>query len=164
MGLRSFALLMMIVINLPHGPDESDMRWQQLKAVLGEHFQRQSHSSSPLFQHYLLDMLKERRGEIEQVDGMTEEAALWSLLQAESHMRKKGHKCNVGRFMSVVYDGQGLAKKWFSTLFECSVAALDLDVVVTAALPRIRLQTEGPTRPRTRPPRTRRRSASETGH
>ena len=96
-SLKSFMLLIMICINLPHGPDDSDLRFGQIKDVMGQHYLRHSASTSPILQHLCYSMLRGRHDELQTVDTSDREPAMWELLKAANGFRRKGYKCNIGR-------------------------------------------------------------------
>ena len=57
--LMAFVLLVMICINLPNRPGDTDMRFVQMQDAAKALFQVHKPQSMVLFQEYLRDMLKE---------------------------------------------------------------------------------------------------------
>lgn len=58
-GHCSFMLLCMVTINLPHGPEQTDLRFQQLQESMRHHFKFASPQSSPLFLNLSPEMMAE---------------------------------------------------------------------------------------------------------
>ena len=143
MNLNNFAMLMLIVINLPHGPEESDLRFQQIRQVMEKHYATLSPALSPIFQKFARRIDAEFGDTVSPAPNQTREEALWEAMQCASHYKRKGYKTNKGRFHAVVADGLGLVRSWYTTLFEVTVPTLELDMVQKVALPKIRLATTG---------------------
>lgn len=141
--MKAYLLLVMIVLNLPHGPDESDLRYQQIRDTMMQHYSEQSPSSSPIFQSLAAQIMRESADAIESKDGMSSEECLWDKLKDETIYRKKGCKVNIGRFFSVVHDGLELVNTWTSRLFEVSVPAIEHGMIANKILPKIQLKMSG---------------------
>ena len=140
-SLLNFTMLMMIVMNLPHGPDETDVRYQQTKSTMTQHYNIASPATSPIFRMLSSEMIQENQ--LEKPDGMTELEALWAWLKQENLNRKKGYKVNKGRFMAVVHQGLELVRKWNTNLFEITVPSIELDFLQNKAMPKIKLASTG---------------------
>jgi hypothetical protein len=67
--LTGFMHLAMIIMNLNHGPDESDLRYVQIRESMMRHYDLCNLRTSPIFGHLLSQMLKEREGDLECCDG-----------------------------------------------------------------------------------------------
>lgn len=141
--LKSFMLLIMLCVNLPHGPDSSDLRFQQIKDVMTKHFNECNPTTSPLFQHLCGQILREREDELQGSRSHDGEAIAWEMLRQDNIYKRKGYTCNMARFFSVVADGKDLLRRWSSFLFEVSVPAIELDMVRGSALPSIHLKVAG---------------------
>ena len=143
MGLKPFMLLAMIVINLPHGPDESDTRYNQLKEIMTNHYQHVSPKLSPIFQTLSAPILREIEHDMVVEEGQSQEEAAWAHLQQEMCYKKKGYKCNIGRFCGVIHAGAALCKRWHATLFEVVVPCIELGMLTQVAMPKISLGLVG---------------------
>ena len=143
MQLKNFMLLAMIAINLPHGPDETDLRFNQVRQTMTRYYSSTTPALSPIFQRLAGHMIKEKGDAVEPQHGESIEAALWRHLEQETYYKKKGYKTNKGRFHAVVHDGLELLSRWHCTLFEVTVPCIELDMIQTAALPKIKLALAG---------------------
>ena len=79
MGLKPFLYLIMIVLNLAHGPEESDLRFNQIKDTLTDHFEHMTPGTSPIFKQ-LQPMLKAEATDMVVEDGQNEDDALWTVI------------------------------------------------------------------------------------
>lgn len=129
-GLYNFTLMTMVAINLPHGPEETDLRYRQLREVTGQFFRRFSHHTSDHFQAHAGQMLRDVRDELPDGDG-DETTRLWEWLESECTFLPKGYKCNLNRFHSVLHDGHLLLKRWAVKLFMTEMAVLEMDMIGT---------------------------------
>jgi hypothetical protein len=142
-GIKPFLMLCMVLVNLPHGPDLSDMRFAQLRDCLMDHFRKCTNATSPLFQHGLADMLREWGGAVEPREGQSYPECLWELLEEDCFLRKKGYKCNIGRYLAFVSDGKKLIHRWATRKFEISVACVEFNMVTKGVLGKVRLCSTG---------------------
>lgn len=129
LGYFPWVLLLMIVINLPHGPDSTDTRFNQMRAATGHIMATQTHRSCVLFQAHIGDMLSDLEGSLPEVDWQSSEEAAWEWLRDNCTFARKGYRCNLNRFMSVIKDGLDLKRRWTAMLFQCEVVALEQDMV-----------------------------------
>lgn len=79
-GMNALMLLVVLVINLPSMPDESDLRFRQLKDIMGEHYRLATPGTSPIFQHMSNDMHNERRCDEQCQEDETKDQVLWWIL------------------------------------------------------------------------------------
>lgn len=142
-NVKPFLLCAMIIVNLAHGPDDTGLRFGQVRDTLQAHFQETSPLLSPVFQQLVGQMLRERSDEILPEEGEGREAALWRFLQEENFYKKKGCKVNIGRFFSLVAAGKVLAEQWACAQFQVTIPALELDMLTNKSLPHVRLQVSG---------------------
>ena len=106
MSLKPFMLLSMIVINLAHGPDESDTRYNQLKETMGSHYQHATPKLSPLFQSLSGAIIREAGPGIPMDDGQSQEDAVWNHLKQEMCYKRRATSATLGD--SVVWSLQVL--------------------------------------------------------
>ena len=129
-GLYNWLLLAMITMNLPHGPDSTDMRFMQVKDAMVHCFQTHTSSSCELFQEHLPGLLLDVAADLpEYEDGMTTDERAWRFLEEHSAFQKKGEKVNLTRFHSVVKEGREFVKRWTSTLVQCEYVSLEMDML-----------------------------------
>ena len=131
-GLNGFVWLIMIAINLPHGPDDTDMRWAQMRKAAQQLFQLHNYRDMALFQEYSRDMMIKSLvsyGLLELDPEGDPEQVLWDYLKKQDYFARKGYKCNRNRFQSVVRDGLALLKMWYPRLFVMEYTALEMDML-----------------------------------
>lgn len=68
-GMKGFLLCCMVVLNLAHGPDESDLRFGQIRDSMLEHFRLATPSSSPLSEQLAGEVFNERGDDVQQDEG-----------------------------------------------------------------------------------------------
>jgi hypothetical protein len=133
-GLSQWQLLGLITMNLPHGPDGSDMRYTQVKEAMAHCFRLHDHLSCGLFQGHVREILHDLGGDFHCADGLTKEEAAWHWLAEHSAFQRKGYKTNNNRFHSFICDGEAMLKDWHSRLFQCEYVGLELDMLVGSKL------------------------------
>lgn len=106
------------------------------------HYEQQRPETSPIFAYLCADMLRERR-DLEAASNQSEELVLWDTLARETFYRKKGYKCNVGRFFAVVADSRRLISNWSATLFETAVPAIELGMIRSSLAEKVSLKMHG---------------------
>ena len=57
--MRPLSLLHLMVMNLAHGPDETDLRFKQTTDFMNDHYDQSSAEISPCFQEHYPEMIKE---------------------------------------------------------------------------------------------------------
>lgn len=119
----------MITLNLPHGPDSTDMRYNHIKSAMGHLFASQSHNSCLLCQTHLGDILRETNELLPDDGHSSAEQRAWEWLRDHASFAKEGCKCNLNRFLSVIKEGLDLKARWTSYLFQCEFVALEMDMV-----------------------------------
>ena len=108
-GKCSFVLLVMCVINLVHGPDGTDSRYEQIISSMRHQCEVSGPGSSPLFQSMLPGMVKCLRDMDEIVpEDDTQSQCVWNWMKEHSMFEKKDYKANLNRFHSFVHDGKDL--------------------------------------------------------
>lgn len=140
--MKGFLLCVMVVLNLPHGPDDSDLRDNQIRDSMLEHYRMSSCTMSPIFEQLATDILKER-DDVKPEECESPEAALWRVLSVDTFYKRKGYRVNISRFFSVVAESIKLLARWHTMLFEVSVPAIELGMLSNMTLPRIKLCTKG---------------------
>ena len=93
MGLWSFWLLMLVTLNVPHGPWDDDVRHAQTKEGWDEVKENYSSRSAVLFQHHLPNMIDELQPLLDQTDfnGPLEDQ-IWKMTNEEPRLKRKGNK------------------------------------------------------------------------
>ena len=142
-GLRPLMMLLLIVLNLPHGPDESDLRFNQLRLCMTEHYRLCNPRTSPIFQKFENRILEERGEDLQPAEGETLTQCLWRTMGEETLYRPKGYKVNIARWVALVGDGRQLLGRWTHTLFDCTVPAIEHNMIPEKALAHITLKVNG---------------------
>ena len=139
--LRSFLLLMMISMNVLHGPDESDHRYGQMLDIVLKHMDSTGPTLCAVYQFLHAKLLMEFDIDLE--TGESPEQALWYTMKGFLKGMKKGYKTNQARFLAVLADGGEMLKFWHLRLYMVTVTALREDMLQTKHLPKVKLRVEG---------------------
>eukprot|EP00974_Lingulodinium_polyedra_P063963 6177033-Lingulodinium_polyedra.AAC.1 len=128
-GLTSLMKLMMVTINVPHGPWSEDTRWKQCQQALEEHFEHFTPLTSELFRSLAPGMLADQVTcpDAEVVEASEEQ--LWQELRDSAVWRKKGAKVNWNRFMGTITEARHLLPVWHMMLFGFLLTCLELDML-----------------------------------
>lgn len=129
-GHYSFMLLTMVTVNLPHGPESSDMRFQQLKEAMSHHFAVSSPSTSPLFSALAPRMMEEMKADVGS-DCICTMPELWKYCKNKVFYTKKGYKANLNRFHSVISEGHALLKKAALLLYQTQYLSIEMNFLTT---------------------------------
>ena len=143
--LKPLIHLLLMAINLPHGPEDSDYRYKQIVDFMSDHFIHSSPCLSPLFRHMYPELLKECQEEAETIrdEGESMESAVWRVMQMKSVYKKKGNKAHIGRYGAVPVEGMRLLKTWNQTLFQTTVPAVEGGMINKKAMTRVKLRCNG---------------------
>ena len=125
--LKPLVHLSLVCINLPHGPEESDYRFNQLVDFMSDHIAHASPKLSPLFQHMYPELPKELEHEAGSIRGEGErmEMAGWNCLRNRSLYKKKGNRAHTGRYGRVTTEVLEIIKNWNSCLFDSTVLSAE---------------------------------------
>ena len=125
----AFVLLMLVVLNLPHGPEKDEaLRFSQLTEMMQAVYQEQSATTCVLFQHHAPAMLEEMRSELQIPRDAVPEEVLWRTLATEAIYPKLGSKVRMCKFAGWVRAVRQLLPRWSKTLFHVEYLGLELDV------------------------------------
>jgi len=119
--LFPWLLLLLITVNLPHGPDLTCMRFNQIKAAMAHCFSVHSSGTCLLFQTHARAIMEELGSDLPDMNGASKEESAWAWLREHSVFLRRGYKCNLNRFMSAVHEGSSLRKRWTASLFPVRV-------------------------------------------
>lgn len=139
LNLGPLFLMFMIVMNINHGPDDSDLRYQQIKDTMAAHFRDHRPSTSPIFGALSREIHREFE-HLEVSPGESVETTLWNAMAEDSFFKRLGEKVNKARFMAIIKGGQELVRRWFTWLFEVSVTCIELDFVNDRMADRVTLK------------------------
>lgn len=134
--LWSFALCLVISMNLPHGPHKNDERRHQIRNTMSHFYE--SHETPrkvPLFLAYapgIVDGLK-RMGDSMANEGDLEQEA-WQCMQRRSFGTPEGRRINLCRFMGFIHGLQQHVPAWYVNLFERLTVAIEYDMLSNKAL------------------------------
>jgi hypothetical protein len=137
--LMGFWMLILIMMNLPHGPYNDDVRHAQVTAAWAECKQNFKHYNCPLFTEYASAMLDDIGGPSAlNIDpGADPGEALWASLMEEDPLAKKGYKCNLNRFFGGTRLAREDCKKWHQRLFQYEYTALECGMLNTARVQKV---------------------------
>jgi len=141
--MKPLCLLHLMVMNLAHGPDETDLRYKQTTDFMNDHYDHSSAEISPCFQEHYPEMIKEFGHLCARQDGESMMQAMWRYCKANSVYKKEGYKTHIARYGAVLAGGKDLLQFWNKILFEAKVQALEGDMVQKKQLDRIRLKCAG---------------------
>ena len=141
--LKPLVHLILMAINLPHGPESSDLRFKQIVDFVGDHFKYSSPRLSPFFQHLLPQLAVELAEVAIPMEGERQEDAIWRVMSEKSLYKRKGTKAHIGRYGAVVWEGLALLKTWNCSLFEATLPAVEGQMINKKALCRVKLRTSG---------------------
>ena len=108
MNWNAFMLVGMCVMNLAHGPDDTDTRWHQMSNSMAHHFNNNSAGASVLFQEQLPSIVKQLRSNGVDVPDDNQAEWIWQYTKDHSMFTKKGYKANRNRFHSTIAEGRAL--------------------------------------------------------
>lgn len=127
-GLYEFWLLLMVAMNLQHGPWHEDYRWVQLQEAWQQMFNRQRPHTCPLFQERGAAIAGELLGDEPIPEGDRLQAA-WARAEELGVLRRKGYQVNLNRFLGSIDGAEKLLERWSSLLMACEFVALEEDML-----------------------------------
>ena len=135
-GLWSFTLLMLVVFNLPHGPEkEEGMRWAQFTETLSDMVAKfEEPSNFELFKAHLHRMAIELRGIIDFEKFVDQEDAVWEYVKTcERHPIKDSYKVKLGEFMAWPRAAEAFIPVWTLWRFVCEYVAVEMGMISSKA-------------------------------
>ena len=88
--MKPLSLLHLMVMNLPHGPDETDLRFKQTTDFMNDHYAQSAPEISPCFQEHYPEMLKQFGHLVVRNEGESMMQAMWRYCKANSVYKKRG--------------------------------------------------------------------------
>lgn len=146
LDLKPVMLLLMICMNLCHGPNDSQLRLAQIVETMESHYHNHTPATSPFFKSMQRQILDEWQ-HLESVEGEAFELTVWRSMAEASFFRRVGDKVCMARFLAIIGGGRGLVAKWHTFLFEVSVTAVELGFVNAKMAPKIKLRSSGASGP-----------------
>jgi hypothetical protein len=128
----------MVVLNLAHGPDDTDQRFAEIKDCVTQDFDRHTPETSPIFLYHEHDLATQFAQELLGKAGDPKQG-LWELCQTESIYQRKDRKVHMPRFCAVSCGFKKLHGQWAHKTLEVSIPALDLDMIPNRSLPKVRV-------------------------
>lgn len=125
-GLQSWVYLAMITMNLPHGPEATDMRMAQIQQAMSHYFDHHSAEASALFVEHLPGILLDLGPDLPET-GLDKAAPAFEWFKGNSLFFKKGRRTSLARIQSVSQDGLTLLGKWHCYLLQAEYICLELD-------------------------------------
>ena len=130
MGLWSFFLLMLVTLNLEHGPWDCDTRHAQVQEGWAETASIHTSSTSVLFQHHLPNMIYQLRHVLEKMDFIGPvDNAVFDMTHQEPLLKKKGYKKRNARFMDLRRGLKELLPKWSVKCCQYEHVAIEMGMV-----------------------------------
>jgi hypothetical protein len=132
-GVRSNMLLWLITFNVPHGPYESDSRFQEARKVMDDVFANHEPRDCPLFKAMLPDMLND--AEYADLDAEEDaEQAVWQRLKEQHPWHTKGSKLVKGRFMAFSRAARREVKHMTARGFGYLMACMEMNFITDKSL------------------------------
>lgn len=130
-GLMSFVLLLLVVQNLPFGPDRDEgLRFSQMSEMMSFVFGHFKAHQCESFTERVSDILAEKAADLPDhvLHAADPAAALWAHLEKLTPFEKRGYKINTARFMAFQRASYDLTKDWSLLLFKAEFLGLELDM------------------------------------
>lgn len=121
-------LLLMIAMNVQHGPFEEDMRYQQMQECLEQVWRRFTPADCPLWEEKADEIAEELLGN-EPVEEAYRSRVAWDRARDAGLLQKKGYRVNLNRFMGSIAGARELLQRWSSLSFAVSYVCLELDML-----------------------------------
>ena len=126
-NLFQFWLLFLIVLNVPFGPDDDQGRLHQFREVLKHVFSTRTPSTTPVFQEFSTNMVKELEASGIVFSADDTEMELWNHCAARATFSREGSKVNLNRYQGSLKAAQRFLPLWSTHAFETIHTALELD-------------------------------------
>ena len=117
-------MMCMVAYNVPHGPWNDDMRYQQCKVAMGDLLTNTKPSDCPLFQSMLPELMSEA-GLEGLLAGDSPDQALRQSLLGDDTWAAKGEKVVVNRFMGMRRKAKLETQKWSRRSFAYQYTCLE---------------------------------------
>lgn len=143
LGLWSFWLLMLVALNVPHGPWDDDVRYAQTQESWKELKSNNTSRSSVLFQDHLPSMIEELQPLLALHDftGPVEDK-IFELTTEEPALTKKGYKRKNARFLDVLRGLRDLLPMWSLKLCQYEHVAIELGMVTDKQVDKLTLSAD----------------------
>ena len=133
-GVMSFVYLILIALNLHHGPDrDQGMRWFQKKESAEDIMENYKVGSFSLFKARSYRMMEELDSLV-QVDDRGPLACLFDFMVEEMRTELQGSKCKMAEYMAWHKAARKFLSHWTYTLFRCEFLALESDMLTSRKL------------------------------
>ena len=126
-GLRPLWLLMLVSVNLPHGPHRNDERWHQLRACMKTHYATSSEATCALYKEMSADMYATIEAAGHDFKGKKPEREVWQYLKQREFGVNKGRRTDLCRFMDSVRSAKKAIASWPVDEYERTILALESD-------------------------------------
>lgn len=143
LNIYKFWILLMIPLNLEHGPFQSDLRFNQVRECWDSVLKHFSPNQLPLFAERAKDLLEESGGEgclLADSPNNDIDEALWRRLQFG--WRPKGAKANLYRFHDTRRQASAFLEWWTATLLKYEQVALETGMLASTKLARLVVREE----------------------
>lgn len=138
-NLFQFILLMMIAMNVEHGPYDEDLRFAQVKESWEDVQKHHTHQSCVIFQELAPKMLRglRRAGCPNQPSGDDVAEELWQAMIDEPILARKGYKTNLNRYWAVIQKGREMLLVWHKKRCQYEICCIETDMVKGSKLEKL---------------------------
>lgn len=144
LSLFQYWLLLLIALNVEHGPHGEDLRHNQIRDAWFELQARSSPQACALFQEYCQEIASEAQGESswELEAGEDLQDAVWRHLRNEPHFMKKGCRTNLARYQASRRAAEDLLPRWTLKRFIYEYVALETNMLDSSHTARLLIKGE----------------------
>jgi hypothetical protein len=142
MKLFSWFLLMLVVMNVEHGPYADDLRWNQVQEAWQDCKATSDAKSCTLFQAYCFRMVQELtfKGKLSLETGDDPEERVWKLMDDDPIQHRKGYKTQLSRFMAARNNLNDLLGKWSIKRFQYEYCAIEAGMMNSPSLAKLKMR------------------------
>lgn len=131
MGLFPWWLLMMVTLNLAHGPFNDDVRYTQLNDAWSECARHLAPERCALYQQHVGSMVDEMSGAIELSGEAPSDGEIWRAMSGRPALLRKGYKVNLNRFFGGTQTARRDLSTWHWQLFVLEYVGLESGMLAT---------------------------------
>ena len=121
--------LVMIVLSIPHGPDETDGRCLQVQFNMEQHYKSADTRPSPLFQSGIARIARELKNIVQQMEGESLEDAILRYARERNSFRRTGYRAKKVRYLQVLHSARELVQCCGLSTNEVTSAAVETDAI-----------------------------------
>jgi len=142
LGYYQFWLLLMVSINMPYGPNNTEERLDQFRNKCKE-LSGTNPRTNALFMARSADAIMDLSlAGVEMPGEKDKDLELWDYWVARGHFRRDGYRCNLNRFQGGFVRVAKELQNWSLDLFEAEHVAIEMDMLKSKALMRHYLEMD----------------------